>query len=81
MIELKDIRKLARPTHHGAHGVYNGSTPPISRVRGLPAQRRHLVMTKSIFSRTDIELRLWNSTLDISTAPVRIIAVVEDLDN
>jgi hypothetical protein len=81
MIELEDIRRLARLTHHGAHGVYNGSTPPISRVQGLPAQRRHLVMTESVFSRTNIELRFWNNTLDTSTAPVRIIALVEDLDN
>jgi hypothetical protein len=81
MIELKDIRKIARHTYHGAHGVYNGSTPPISSVRGLPAQRCHLVMTESIFSKKNIELRLWNSTLDIPTAPVRIIALVEYLDN
>jgi len=81
MIEFKDIRKMARPTHHGAHGIYDGSTPPNSRVRGLPAQRCHLVMTESIFSRTNIELRLWNNTLDISTAPVRIIALVEDIDD
>jgi len=81
MIELKDTRKIARSTHHGAHGVYNSSTPPISRVRRPPAQRLHLVMTESIFSRTNIELRLWNNALDITTAPVHIIALVEDLDN
>ena len=83
MIELEDIRrfKSARPTHHGAHGIYNGSTPPISRVQGLPAQRCHLVMTESIFSTTNTELRLWNDFLDIFNAPVRIIALVEDLDN
>jgi hypothetical protein len=81
MIELKDTRKIARPTYRSAHGVYNGSAPPISRVIGLPAQRCHLVMTESMFSRTNIELRLWNNTLDVSSAPVRIIALVEDPDN
>jgi hypothetical protein len=83
MIELKDRDewKMARPTHHGAHRVYNSGTPPISSVRWLLAQRCHLIMTESIFSRTNMEFRFCNDTLDITTAPVRIITLVEELDN